>query len=78
MFELYISNRQLSSFQGGTLQEVCSDYVSYCIDESCNPAIERIEQIDENDKIIKIILGSAIQDDLDEEINKITKELGGL
>jgi len=75
MFELYLKNRNLSSFQADSLQEILNDFVIFSAENDKNAEIDRIEQIGENDEIIQIILGKEIQDDLDLQIQNARQDM---
>lgn len=74
MFYLYFEKSDLYALEAESFGEVCQNYINYCIRNECNPNIERIEEVDENEIIKKITLGDVVQNDLDEEINLYRKQ----
>lgn len=74
MFYLYLKNQNLPAFENVLLELVCNDYFNYCVNNNCNPSIERVERCDNDGNIIEIILGCLIQNELELKISDYRKQ----
>jgi RPA family protein len=66
MYQLII--RGEPHFEADSVEKVKKDYFDYYVMENDYPVIDRIEILDENHNLVKIILGNLFYDDLTEEM----------
>ncbi len=66
MYRLIIKDQPL--FEGRTVEKVKQDYFDFYVLGASYPVIDRIEVFDENDNLVKLILGDLFYDDLVESM----------
>ena len=73
MFYLFTNKNGLPSFESQSQEKLIEDYLNYRVDGSCSE-IEKIEEHDEDGKIVKIIKANELNLDLEVEARRNANE----
>ena len=74
MFHLFLEKGFLPAFEGETEEAVIKDYIQFRADGIISKSIDRIEEVDENLVIKKIIDGDDYQFEIEGRIEKKQEE----